>query len=352
MNNDKENYIIVEPYLIEVERQIKRFEKVTRIVTLDEEFFNKMGGELINLSDALIKEDKTILLDFIPFKDIGSDNQYKRIKKMIDDKNILVVAKEGSLVFYFNKYKIPLVECDDTLKIISSPSSIGLGNNMIGKNYFNLHKEYVEDKVFELVKKSVRRPPNEGDYIELKDGSAVNMWFDVKGLLEDPKDQLFIAYQLGYLLTNAYTNKIDEDGFIVSNNNAWALASVLSRIVEKENEKKIYIVDRLGPSPRINIKWLQEIGQEINGKRLVIVEDLISKGREVDLLYFFLDYIGVRVKRVISLFNLEIAEPILKGSGDKEVTFLSLCRSLSKISEYEYVPKYKYDMIQKARLCP
>jgi len=337
MKNGKESFVIIEPFFIELVKQLKNFNPIICTTTLDEEFFQEFErtiNELNNISDI---SKKTILIDFVPFLDIGGTNQFKKIAELIKDKKILIVSN-SILAPSFNNNGIPTLVLDSELNIIKPPSQSEKDFGEV-TNYFSLHQEYVEDVVFDLVEKSKRFP--KGKYISLPDGSAVNMWFDVKKIIDNPRDLLFISYQLSYLLTRAYTKEIDEDGFIVSNNNAWALASMLSRILNK----KIHIIDSLGPSPRVNSGWLQEIGRKINGSSLIIVEDLISTGREVDLLYFFLNYVGAKVKRVITLVNLERGEPIFKSIKTEEgkncFSVLSLCRPLYKIEDYEVIPKYK-----------
>ena len=327
---------IIEPFLIKTERRLKNFEKV--------EGPRNLAGKDIQRIHSLLAEGKkkgTVLIDFTPFSNLGTESRYEKMKKW-DWKGAYVVVRDGPLVGEFKKNGIPMLIDDKRSKVTQSFSTL---ENMTKVNYANLHGKYVEKKLLKLLNKNIRKPQRKVDWIKLKDGEGVNMWFDIKGVIEDPKNLLFIGYQLGYLLTDAYSTYIKEDGFIVSNNNAWALASLLATRFEKE----LYIVDRLGPSPRVNIKWLQEIGYNINGKRLIIVEDLISTGREVDLLYFFLDYIGVEVRRIISLFDLQKAGPILNGSSGKKLTLLSLCRPLPKISGYKQIPKYEYNNMKRRK---
>jgi len=337
MNRDRKIRII-EPFLIIMESRLKNFEKIGGSMNLDDRDI----GRIFELFKEE-KEESIVLIDFTPFSNLGTKDRYKKIKELLGKKkNVRAVVRNGPLVDRFKESKIPLLVCDENFKITESFFS---SDDMKGKNYFELHKEYVEKRLIKWIKKTAINAPK-GKWIELGDGRGANRWLNLKGIIEEPKNLLFIGYQMGYLLTNAYSNNLDEDGFIASNNHAWILASLLSRIFEKE----LYIVDHLGPSPRINTKWLEEIKQETGGKgkKLVIVEDVISTGRELDLLYFFLNYIGVGVKKVITFLNLEEAKPkLFNDSNDKRL--ISLCIPFPvKIRGYKQIPKYEYD--EKVRL--
>lgn len=352
MNRPKPRKIkLIEPFLLKKRRVIDSPEMVcldsASGVSLDD-------TDLENISNRLEEMKKVSLpvLDFTPFLDLGSRNRYSALQEIFRQNNYVIACKDGRVADELKNIKlkdpensIPFIVYDSDFEYKGS-SSENI-SEVLKKNFLEFRRGYIEKKIFYWLESNITNPENK-DWIELHNGSGSNMWLDIKGIIEQPNRAFFIAYQMGYLLTNGYIEDLDRvAGFVASNNNGWIIGSILARMFEKE----LFIIDKLGPSPRINISWMEDIAEDIHQRKVIIIEDLISTGREVDLLFLFLKYIGASIIAIVSLFDLERANPILisEDSVGSDFRIHSLCKPSKYLDNpgeelgYKRISKYEFN---------
>jgi len=310
---DTSKYIIIEPHMQKTKNNLTNGQNrpISGSGVLKD-------AEMDFLKKIFDRKAEILLIDLFPFSDLGS-GRIEILKNLLPkNRNIYFILKKDSLEEKFHEYGLPYLLFDENFKLNKSSNKIDFEFEI--KDYKNFKLKIIESCILKWIKDATITPPQNDKWVALQDGTKANRWIDIKGLGRDPEKSFYIAYQIGYFLSKGYTDvELKEiDGFIVANNNAVSLASLLSIFFAKP----LFIIDKLGPSPRINPKWLIEIGHALEGKKLIIIEDVISTGREVDLLYFFLIYHRVEVKKIISIVDLNCAFPILPERS----LVLSLCK--------------------------
>jgi hypothetical protein len=207
----------------------------------------------------------------------------------------------------------------------------------VGDSIFTIHMEWVENTLLDHIPRCISRPPANTRLLALHDGAWANLWIDVKTLFSDPEVTFFLAYQIGYALTQGYSTDLPEDGFVVANNTAYVLASFIHQIFDK---KDLVIIDRLGPYPNLTRTKLIDLSSKVQGKKFCVIEDVISSGREIDMTYLVVYSNDGEVERVASLFNLELANPRFIEKS----RIISLCKPSAKIG-YKRVPMYEINKL-------
>ena len=320
--NDAREYIIIEPHMLRTRNNLINALK------------NPLSGpdalkpnEIDFLEKNSNNQSKILLVDFYPYSDLGS-GRIEILKNRLGNKEIYFILRKRSFEEQLNKYNLSYLLFDENFTLSDTNT-----NDLEINNYREFKLKYIEQKILQWIKEATIKSKN-NELITLQDGTKANMWIDIKSLLEDPEKSFYIAYQIGYLISKGYVDLELKgiDGFIVANNNSLPIASLLSIFFEKT----LFIVDKLGPSPRIIPKWLIEMRDKLEGKKVIVIEDVISTGREVDLLYFFLIYHRAEVKKIISVVDLLCARPVLL----KQHVVLPLCRP-SKSLKYERILAYQ-----------
>lgn len=331
----------LEPLLTKIQTLLKEGQKncLERSITL----FG-IESDMEALSESIKRRyeaDKTkvLLIDLTPLLSLGTQTRLHMLETLSNQVPFVVVAKQGIVFEQIKTLRnIPTIVCDDNHEIIllsgdSRKTSVKIINRefKIGENVFKKHQDWVQNELLEIIPYSVRKPPLGTRYLPLHNGAWANLWIDVKSILRDPDTAFFIAYQIGYLLTGAYSENLKEEGFIVGNNTAYIIASLLNQIFYK---KELIIIDRLGPYP--NLSKMRLIGIEnIGGKKLCMVEDVMSTGRELDMIQLVTYLNNAEISRAVCLFNLDVASSRLVA---KEM-ILSLCNPSRQIG-YKRIPKY------------
>ena len=182
-----------------------------------------------------------------------------------------------------------------------------------------------------VAQQSLRDPPGGTRFGRLHDGAWANMWIDVKAALGDPRSAFFAAYQMGYCLTRGFSLPLDEDAFVVCNNNSLLMASFLHQLFPG---KELVVLDRLGPYPSFRGARTAALDR-IDGKKVVLLEDVVSTGREVDMTQLACLLRQAEVTKVVCLFSLEVARSRLLP----ESSLLSLCRPSRRL-RYLRKPMY------------
>ena len=346
---------IIEPLFEKLKSLLFGGFKGTGILRAAKTFYGRKEEDHTNLSAALKeiienneKESFFILIDFTPFSKIGIGHENLIKKGLIECKGqpVLAVIKRGIASELLRILDIiPIAVCDEncTLSDLYIPTYWD-GKEIVRqyfqtikrRNFYFLHSKWVSKRLASLIPNSIRKP-SEGEYILLPDGTQANEWFDVKSIISYPEKAFFIAYQMGYILSKGYSQDLDADGFLVGNNIAYILASFLQLIFD---DKELIIIDHLGPYP--GLKKLRIFGEKLRyklaNKKLIIIEDVISMGRELDSLYLFAFCYGAEIERAISFLNLDVANPVIFDSK-KLSTLCSLPPSI--LVDYERILKYK-----------
>lgn len=336
------NLLFIEPLLDKIKQQVVKGEENALKKSLTLYGTGLDITQLIKtIKHAKYNKRQLILLDLSPFMAIGTQTRLHKLERAYNQFPFIVIAKQAVVLEQFTMFsKISTIVCDVDNKIIEIALN-GKWKNLlreaIGRklkkddNLVDLHAEWLENKFLEMIQKCIQKPPNGTRFLPLHDGAWANKWIDVKSIISSPELVFFIAYQMGYHLTQGYSRMLDVDGFIVGNNTAYILASFLRTIFE---DKDLIVIDKLGPFPQLSKTRLYGLG-ELENKNLCLVEDVISTGRELDLIYLLTFLSKGEIKKVISLFNLEIAHSRLLTSD----MIFALCKPSKKIN-YKRVPMY------------
>jgi len=287
-----------------------------------------------------IDKDRLLLIDFTPLLSLGTPIRLHSLEKLYNEIPFVVVAKQGIVFEQLKSFKnISIIVCNENTEIVDFLFSGKWGKRLEKvvtrkfkqeQNIFEIHRAWVENMLLEIIPDSIRKP-TETRYFPLHDGAWANLWIDVKSIISEPERAFFIAYQMGYSLTRGYGENLREEGLIAANNTAYILASFLQLIFDN---KDLVIIDRLGPYPNLSKMRLIEL-DIIEGRKLCMVEDVISTGRELDMTQLIVYLHKAEISRAACLFNLEVALPHLIPK-DK---IFCLCNPSNKIG-YKRFPRY------------
>ena len=267
---------------------------------------------------------KLKVLDFTPLLSLGNITLLQRLNSYKEE--AIVLVRQGHLCHDIRDHtNLSLIECDDggfvknvvyrfhalsTSELISPYISIG-------HNIKELRKGFVENKLIAKLQKCIRTDPGGKPYVTLPDQSYADKWIDAKRLLDEPEYVLSLAYEMGYFLTNGYNDEISEHGFLAANNNGLVLASYLQLIFPT---KKLGITNKFGPllspNPLLNIPCYCDA---LEGCRFCAVTDVVSTGRELDLIAAIMSMRRSVISRAITVYDLQISRPITN------INILALC---------------------------
>jgi hypothetical protein len=332
--------IFIEPLLQKLEVLIKGGERnpLTKAMTM-------FGApdDIDSLTKAIERHEELKpwpLIDFTPFVSIGlgSQTRIQRFGGLYRRRPFFIVVRQGTALEQLAALRdIATIICDDQhkiIKVIHPDEKIDSGYGKLlakGTDLFQTHSAWVHQVLGENLDSCISRPPEGRRYVKLHDETWANLWIDVKAMVQDPRLAIFVAYQMAYALTHGYREQLIEDAFVVANNTSYVIASFLNQIFD---DKDLVIVDRLGVYPSLTRTKIVAL-QGIQGKRLCMIEDVVSTGREVDLVHLLSFLQGGSIERVVCLFNLDIASPLLA----KADSLISLCRP-SLALKYKRLAKY------------
>lgn len=302
-------------------------------------------SDIKTLSESIRKEyeinkNRLLLVDFMPLLSLGTPSRFAGLEKLYYEIPFVCIAKDGIVFEQLKIFKdLSVIICNANFEIVSFQFGGKWGKKLekdvnrkfkVKQSILEIHKNWVEEQLLEIIPNCIRMPPA-GTRYPLHDGAWANLWIDVKSIVGEPERNFFISYQMGYLLTRGYSENLKEDGIIVGNNTAYVIASFLQQIFD---DKFLIIIDRLGPYPKLS--RLRLIGlDKIDGKKLCMVEDVVSTGREIDMTQLIVYLHKAELLRTVCLFNLEIASSRLIP----EDNILVLCRPSKKLG-YKRYPKY------------
>lgn len=196
----------------------------------------------------------------------------------------------------------------DVGTILAATPSFGPGSNWTeGSNAL------IGDYLARLVcAQGLRVSPDNHRYT-LSDGTESNIWLDVKKLISKPENSVQIAYFFARSITADFRTFQKADGtpvpltLLAGNHTAVAIAAMIRALLGPS--VAVAVFDQLGPQAyltRARIDVMRSLPREV-----IIIEDVLSSGREVDFIALLALVRRSDVARVVSLYDLEIAHPRL-----------------------------------------
>lgn len=158
----------------------------------------------------------------------------------------------------------------------------------------------------------------------------VSCYLNLKQIGKSYKALTAISYEIVLAIMEYFKRDFDplkKFEFLVSPNNT---SLFLAASVQAILEKPVIIVDKLGPIPALNLNTRRLSGL-LDGKTVIVIEEVVATGNEVDRSILFLSNLNSEVHKIIALYNLEVGNPLLL----KENQMISLCRP-KKALKYEY----------------
>jgi orotate phosphoribosyltransferase len=165
-------------------------------------------------------------------------------------------------------------------------------------------------------------------HMQMPNGMLVSCYFNLKGLGRHPSALVKIAYESLLVLSDNFRRDRDAladfDTIVVPNNTALFLASTLQQMLEK---KRLVAIDRLGPIPASHLQT-DPIVKELKGRNVVLIEEVVATGNEVDRCLLILGSAQAKVSRIIAFYNLQVGSPMLT----KPNQLVSICRPKDELS--------------------
>lgn len=323
---------LIEPLLIKLRSHIEVGERspLDRALTLygsdqDIQAMEQTVGEVYS-------KNTLIVVDLSPILSLGTESRLMRLEKLYKKTPYLILVKEGitleQLPMALHK-TIPLIICDENYVVKKISLDKNLDRNLktkcrsifkIGTNIKAFHANWVKIETQNIMRDALCDPPEGRRKYPLSfKGIWSKKWINMKKVLKDPEFTFFLSYQMAYLLSDAFSKRLQEDCFVVSNNIALVLTSYLQQIFD---DKEIIIIDRIGIYPHLSEDMISPFFRnKVKGLTFCMVEDVVSTCREVDLTYLLIWTSKGQVKRVVTLYDLEMGSPILFPRDN----ILSLC---------------------------
>ena len=320
-------------------------------------------GSILNKSQALFGSEEDIaslcrtietsfarlgrnalLVDMTPLLALGTQSRLQKLLDLTASIPFFVAANQDVIAQHPLLFKnVSVVVTDDHHRIVSTYVTQRWRRKLAvvadrdlpkGACLKSLHDKWVNVVLVQSAKEAIRLPSIGTKFLRLHEGAWANLWIDVKRIIADPEMAFFIAYQIGYALSDGYSKPLKADALIVGNNTAYCLATLVHRIFDTIG---LVMIDRLGPIARLPEAFLLGLDQ-INRKRLCMIEDVISTGREIDLMQMLIYLQNATLFNVVCLFDLEISRPRLVSTK----CIVSLCRPAKEI-HYKRLPAYNQE---------
>jgi len=296
------------------------------------------------------------LVDLTPFERVGRIRELvAELDRSTNARPVMMVLSEGVLADIKSAFNsLPVLVCvysegGDLTSIIGGSSQDQLLKPKLldemkaGQIRFHLRwlrKIITEQKLTALLFHpdcldipSVNDPPETRAYIsgtyyrKMPNGMLVSCYLNLKQMGRDYRALTTLAYEIVLELMHHFRRDVtatDEfDTLITPNNTALFLASSVQAILEKP----VVPIDRLGPIPALQLQTTR-LREVLNGKRVILVEEVVATGNEVDRTIVFLNHIGARLIKIIALYNLEVGTPLLVQPGQ----MVSLCRPKKELN--------------------
>ncbi len=310
--------------------------------------------------------ERYICIDLTPFERVGRlDKLVNKLAPVKDPIPILMVMSESivsSLKMEFDEIPITVAvfSNDGNFAGIEGNTSIdneirqdlihGLMNGLKSPNLEYLRREVSDKNLTQLLfnpycldiphrndleKKSDKESVYIGGryYRVMTNNMLVSCYLNLKQIGSDYKSLTLLAYEVLLDLMNYFRRDVDAlsdfDLLVVPNNTALFLASCIQAIIEKP----IITIDKLGPIPSLQLPSTK-LERLLSGKRVIVIEEVVAAGNEVDRTLMFLNHMKANLIKIIAVYNLEVGKPLLL----KENQMVSLCKPKEEL-KYVYRSK-------------
>lgn len=170
-------------------------------------------------------------------------------------------------------------------------------------------------------------------YRIMPNGMLVSCYLNLKQLGRDYNALNSIAYEIILCILEYFRRDIDMqkeiDVLVTANNTSLMLASCVQAILGKP----VIAIDKLGPIPSLNVHT-KKLRNVLEDKNVILIEEVIATGNEVDRALFFLNNMNSNVKKIVAIYNLVIGKPMLANKGQ----IVSLCKPKDEL-QYVYRSK-------------
>jgi hypothetical protein len=244
-----------------------------------------------------------------------------------------VSSDDGSRMPPFNIYSVDLPKAAKDSDPLSHYDFFGVGRSWSSVSWW-----LTNHRLATLVcNHALRRPPENHRY-SLPDGTEANLWLDVKKLISEPGNAIEVAYYCARTITSEFRGLQRQDGsqapftLLVGNHPAAAIATLVRALIGPC--VGIAVFDQMGPQAylaRARIDVMRPLPREV-----IIIEDVLSSGREIDFIALLALVRGSDITQVICVYDLEIAHPRLIPPA--RVVSLSRPAKLANYSRSAIVP--------------
>lgn len=208
------------------------------------------------------------------------------------------------------------------------------------KSYISFRKQYADYLLSRLLfEKHCVEIPIEDDkncvyltgkiFRVMRNNMLVSSYLDIKELGRNLEGLTILAYEIVLELSSYFIGTNNHDYFdciVVPNNTSLFVGSVVQKMIGK----KLVAIDRLGPIPSKKIQ-IKNIEEELENKNVVILEEVIATGGEIDRTTLFLNRLNVNIVKFVAVYNLDVGLPMLVEQNK----IISLCKPRRELN-YEY----------------
>lgn len=344
MNNLKMSIEVIDPFMKILENLAKAGEE--SILEKARNAFTE-NDEVLNLVRKL-KKDTTVqqetVIDLSSFVFFGSNSMKNLVTisktqtlTIVIDENIYDIYSESDYWDYFDRIIVNSEKIIVKLIPSSNSKSELMRGEIVHTSFIEIRKLQIGESLIKHAKDAAKKPDSQNSRFSLPDGTSANLWIDVKSILSDPSVAFEFAYYCAYFLTNGFRydyakNKEERsyDSLVVGNNTAFLLGCFVQRILPK---LELFMIDRLGPFPRVSTIGVFQKYEKMRGKNILILEDVVSTGREIDLITLFGYLHDANVNNALCIFNLQVMNSVF--FDPKNIVSLSYP---AKDLEYERLP--------------
>ncbi len=263
------------------------------------------------------------VLDLTCVQSLGDALKFAPLRQLADQRATAVVVRRA-LAAKYNRLFEPgpfatiIIGSEDDgkgiMEEVRCPSGgkdfealLGSAGFLVDAPYRDLYIRSREVWLTDLVKASLRAPPPGKRYHLLGDGTRANYWLDVKQVVGHTEIGFEIGYHIAREISHDFSRRCENTTLVVGNNTASVLATHVRLVLGPTVSVSVF--DRLGPFAYLAKARLDAIAPM--NDNAIIIEDVISTGREVDLIALLALVSGREIKAVYTVYHLDIAEPLL-----------------------------------------
>lgn len=279
-----------------------------------------------------------IYIDFTPFERIGHPDDFlKKLSSINFPRPILLIMSdnlEAQLKNISHKITLPYIKFSDKCKFEKISGGLKKDkyikklvlhdfkyNNF--KSLADFRQQITENNLINLLYNPdcliiprLKQPHVQIEkiagryYIKMPNKMLVSCYLNLKEIGGNYNALTDLAYEIVLILMEYFRRDINPlenfDLLLTPNNTALFLASAIQIILEKP----VICIDRLGPIPTLSLQR-SHLLNELKDKNVVLLEEVMATGNEVDRVILFLSQLQSNIKKIISLYNLEVGMSLL-----------------------------------------